>query len=205
MLLYANSLTGTPVLSMQSASPVGQIYSPIVDPDSLKIVAFYLVGPLINREANILDLHSVREYSKYGYVIDSIDELVGKKDVIKLSRIIDLNFALPGLKVETKKGSKLGRVTDFTVTSDDFTVAQIVVRRPLVKSFLDPELIIPRKEILEITDYKIIIKDEEKTIREKAAKEDFVPNFVNPFRKTEQPARAPARTETPDDTNIESA
>ena len=204
MLVYANNLTGTPVLSMQAAGAIGQIYSPVVDPDSLKIVAFYLVGPEVTRTANILDAKSIREYSKYGIVIDSTDELVSKDDIVKLSQIIDLNFALPGLKVETIKGSKLGHITDFTITSEDFTVQQIIVKRPLIKSFLDPELIIPRKEIIEVTDDKVVVKDEEKVIRERAMKEDFVPNFVNPFRKTEQPAHAKVRTKTPADTDTES-
>ena len=49
----------------------------------------------------------------------------------------------------------------------------------------DPELTIPRTEIVEITDYKIIVKDEEKTIKDRAENEDFIPNFVNPFRNQE--------------------
>ena len=32
------------------------------------------------------------------------------------------------------------------------------------------------------TDYKIIVKDEEKVLKRRAEKEDFIPNFVNPFR-----------------------
>ena len=86
----------------------------------------------------------------------------------------------------------------FSVTSEDFTVQQLVVKRPVIKSLLDPELIIPRKEIVEITDYKIIVKDEEKTIKAKAEKEEFVPNFVNPFRKSERDF-APAQTKNPAD------
>ena len=109
-----------------------------------------------------------------------------------------LNFNLIGLKVETKKGSKLGKVSDYTVTDDNFSVQQIIVKRPLIKSFVDPELTIPRKEIVEITDYKIIVKDEEKVIRARAEKEDFIPNFVNPFRKNEQDL-APADTKNPAD------
>lgn len=200
MLVYANNLIGTTVLSMQSASAIGHVHEPIVDPNSFKILAFYLAGPLIDKNTNILDVKSVREYSKFGMVVDSIDELVGKDDIVKLSKIIDLNFFLPGLKVETKRGSKLGRIIDFTVTSDDFNVAQIVVKRPLAKSFLDPELIIPRSEIVEVTDYKVIVKDEEQTIRQKSETTEFIPNFVNPFRKTE-PAHSQAHTKTPDDTD----
>ena len=67
----------------------------------------------------------------------------------------------------------------------------------MFQSFFDSELTIPRSEIVEITDYKIIVRDEEKVIKERALKEDFVPNFVNPFRKTEQPTPAPSHIETP--------
>ena len=202
MLVSANRLIGTPILSMQSANSIGTISAPIVDPDSFKIVAFYLDGPLIDRSANILDVKSIRECSRYGCVVDSIEELIGKDDVVKISKIIDLNFDLINLKVETKKGSKLGHVSDFTITSEDFMIQQIIVRRPLLKSFSDSELTIPRKEIVEVNDYKVIVKDEEKVIKKKAAHEDFIPNFVNPFRTQEQDL-SPVRTKTPADQDTE--
>ncbi len=202
MLVYANRLIGTPILSMQAAAPVGQIYEPIVDPDSLKIIAFYLVGSLVDRNANILDVKSVREYSVMGMVVDSADEFVGREDVIRIEKVVKLNFSLVGLKVETKKGTKLGRVVDFTITSEDFMVQQIIVKRPLVKSFLDPELIIPRREIVEVTDEKLIVKDEEDAIKRKAETTEFIPNFVNPFRKTEQ-VHAKERNQNLDDIDIE--
>lgn len=196
MLVAANKLIGTPILSMQAGGAIGRIIDFIVDPDTLKIIAFRLEGPVINRNSNILDVSSVREYSNFGMVIDDTDELVAPDDVVKISKILELNFSLIGLKVETKKGSKLGKIINFTVTSEDFTVQQLIVKRPAIKSFIDPELTIHRKEIVEITDYKVIVKDEEKILKEKAAKEDFVPNFVNPFRE-QQPDFAPAGTKTP--------
>lgn len=199
MLVYASRLIGTPVLSVQAGGRIAVIAEPIVDPDNLKIIAFKLAGPLIAKSsANILDVRSIREYSNYGIVIDDIDELLEKDDVVKISDVLRLNFALNGLKVETKKGSKLGKIEDYTLTSEDFVVQQLIVKRPIIKSFIDPELTIPRKEIIEITDYKIIVKDEEKTIKIKAEKEEFVPNFVNPFRKSEQDfAPAEAKSEKP--------
>ncbi len=201
MLIAASRLIGTPILSMQATGQIASISSAIVDPVSLKIIGFFLAGPLVNKSpANILDVSSIREYSRYGMVIDSIDELVEPDDVIKISKVLELNFELLDLKVETKKGSKLGKVSDYVVTNDNFTVQQIIVKRPLLKSFMDPELTIPRKEIVEVTDYKIIVKDEEKVIKEKAEKEDFIPNFVNPFRKNEQDL-SPADNQSPADIN----
>ena len=201
MLINSDKLIGTPVLSVQTTDSIGSISAPIINPDNFKIVAFYLSGGVVDKSTNILATSSIREYSKYGMVIDSIEELVEKPDVVKIDKIIDLHFELIGLKVETKKGSKLGKVSGFTFTSDDFTIQQIIVKRPLVKSFVDPELTIHRSEIVEVNDYKIIVKDEEKTIKKKSMNEDFVPNFVNPFR--ESPDFAPADTKTPADKDIE--
>ena len=197
MLVMSSRFVGAPVLSVQAGGPIGKIAGIVVDPNDLKIIAFRLDGPMIDKQQNFLDVRSVREYSSYGFVIDDIDELVGPSDVIKISEILKLNFNLINLKVETKKGSKLGKVQDFTVTSEDFIIQQIIVKRPMIKSLNDPELTISRNEIVEITDYKVIVKDEEKVLKTKAEKEDFVPNFVNPFRNHE-PGFAPADTKTPD-------
>ena len=199
MLVYASRLIGAPILSVQASGKIAEISGIIVDPDTLKILAFKLSGPLVAKtNANLLDIKSVREYSNFGLVIDNIDDLIEKDDVVKIANVLKLNFNLNGLKVETKKGSKLGKVEDYTVTSEDFVVQQLIVKRPIIKSFVDPELTISRKEIVEIDDYKVVVKDEEKVIKEKSTKEDFIPNFVNPFRNHEQDY-VPADTKNPAD------
>lgn len=198
MLVYNSRLIGAPVLSVQAGGAVAEVSSPIVDPDDLSIIALKLAGPLTNASNSILDTKSIREYSELGIAIDSEDELVSESDVLKIEEVLKLNFNLVGLKVETKKGSRLGRIADFTIDSDSFVVQQIVVKRPMIKSFMDPELVIHRREIVEVTDYKVIVRDEEKVIRARASKEDFVPNFVNPFRAHE-PGFAPADMENLDD------
>ena len=183
MLVYASKLIGAPVLSVQAGGQIANISGLIIDPDSLKIVAFRVAGPAVNKNENIMDVSSVREYSNYGFVIDSIEELVGTNDVVKISQVLALNFDLVGLKVVTKKGTRLGKISNYTLTSEDFVVQQIIVKRPVLKSFSDSELTVSRKEIVEIDDYKVVVKDEEKTIKEKSENEDFIPNFVNPFRE----------------------
>lgn len=198
MLVYHSRLIGAPVLSVQAGGAVAKLSDPIVNPDNLKILGFFLAGPMVDATNNILDASSIREYSNYGAVVDNADEFVSREDVVKIKKILALNFDLIGLKVETKKGTHLGKIIDFTATSDNFAIQQIIVKRPTFKSFIDPELTIHRREIVEITDDKVIVKDEEKVLKARAEKEDFVPNFVNPFRNPEQDF-APAQTKTPDD------
>lgn len=186
MLINASRLLGYPILSLHVGGPVAWVYSEIVDPEKLKIVAFYVEGPAIKNDpeaGDIMEASDVREFSNMGMIVDSTDDFVEEGQVKKLDKILALNFSLFGLKVVTKKGTKLGKIADFVVDTDNYMVHQLVVKRPVVKAFLDPELIIPRGEILEIDDYKIVVKDEEEKIRKRATHEDFVPNFVNPFRE----------------------
>lgn len=195
MLIKSQDLNNAPVISVQDASRIATLKEPIIDPDSLKILAFRIIPT--SPEASLLDTKSIREYSRLGVIIDSADEFIGEEDVIRIRDVLSLHFHLIGLRVETKKHTNLGRIVSFTVTDNDFMIQQIIVKRPMIKSLIDPELTIPRGEIIEVTDTKIIVKDEEKTIRERSTKEDFVPNFVNPFR-THEPGFAPADTKTPD-------
>lgn len=186
MLINASRLINYPVLSLHVGGPIAWVDAEIVDPEKLKILAFYVSGPAIQNDpeaGEILESRDVREFSNLGMIVDSVEVFVNPGDVAKLDKVMELNFALVGLKVETKKGTKLGKIIDYVVDSETFMVHQLIVKRPAIKAFLDPELIIPRKEILEVDDYKVIVKDEEEKIRKRAAREDFVPNFVNPFRE----------------------
>lgn len=155
----------------------------IVDPNKLQVTACRVEGPLVGKEAgDLLPMNSVREFSPIGMIVDSIDVLAEENEIIQLQEILKLRFSLNGLKVETKKGTKLGKVEDFVVDTELWQIQQLVVHRPVIKSLIDPELIISRSEIREVNDYKVIVKDEEAKIRAKA-QSDFVPSFVNPFRE----------------------
>ena len=206
MLVNGSGLAGRPVMSLQLGGPVARVVAPVVDPDDLRVIAFVVEGPTIGGDiGNILDVRSVREFSSLGFIIDSADELVEREDVIKIRDVMALNFDPIGLKVETKKGTKLGKIEDYTVDAGSMMVQQLIVRRPLRKSFVDPQLTIARSQIVEVDDYTVTVRDEEDEIREKARTEDFIPNFVNPFRSSGTPApqTAPARTETPADKGTE--
>ena len=202
MLIKNSSLQNFPILSIQDSGRIANIIHSYVNPDNLKIIAFKATGAVGEDGANILDAKSIREYSTLGAVIDSRDEFINSDDVVKIKNVIDLNFDLINLKVVTKRGTRLGHIIDYTITSDNFELRQLIVKRPALKSFLDPELTIPRSEIVEVTDDRIIVKDEEKKIKERAMNEDFVPNFVNPFRKSE-PTPAPSHMKTPADRDTE--
>lgn len=187
MLINGSALANCPVMSLHVGGEIARVTEPIVDPNSLKIIGFKLEGELIRDEVgDILPIRSLREFSRMGMIVDSLDEFVKAEDVIRIRDVLELNFALPGLKVVTKQKAKLGKVVDYTVEVEGWTIQQIIVQRPVMKAFFDPELIISRKQIIEVDDYQVVVKDEHERTKSKIVGDEpaeFIPNFVNPFRE----------------------
>jgi sporulation protein YlmC with PRC-barrel domain len=159
-----------------------------IEEDNLKIIAYVVDGAIIHNDneiGNILDMNDVREISDQCLIINSADVFTKREDVIKFDEIMSLEFNLIGLKVVDQKGKKLGKVVDYTVDSGSFIIYQLIVQRPITSSFFDPQLTINRSQIVEIDDEKITIKHDKQKVRLPKAnsKKDFVPNYVNPFRK----------------------
>ena len=188
MLIEGSKLLKYPILSLHTASRIAEVKSLVIDPNFLKVVAFE-ISAASSRQSLFLEASSVREFSKMGMIVDSDEEFVEKDDVIKLKETIDLGFSLDNMKVVSKKKAMLGRIEDFIINTEDFQIMQLIVKRPIYKALIDPELVIGRSDIHEINDSEIIVKSEEGTIMKKSGTLDFVPNFVNPFKDVKYIAR----------------
>ena len=188
MLIEGSKLLKYPILSLHTASRIAEVKGLVIDPNFLKVVAFE-ISAASSRQSLFLEASSVREFSKMGMIVDSDEEFVEKDDVIKLKETIDLGFSLDNMKVISKKKAMLGRIEDFIINTEDFQIMQLIVKRPIYKALIDPELVIGRSDIHEINDSEIIVKSEEGTIMKKSGTLDFVPNFVNPFKDGKYIAR----------------
>lgn len=188
MLIEGSKLLKYPILSLHTASRIAEVKGLVIDPNFLKVVAFE-ISAVPSKQRLFLEASSVREFSKMGMIVDSDEEFVEKDDVIKLKETIDLGFSLDNMKVVSKKKAMLGRIEDFIINTEDFQIMQLIVKRPIYKALIDPELVIGRSDIHEINDSEIIVKSEEGTIMKKSGTLDFVPNFVNPFKDGKYIAR----------------
>lgn len=188
MLIEGSKLLKYPILSLHTASRIAEVKGLVIDPNFLKVVAFE-INAISSKQRLFLEASSVREFSKMGMIVDSDEEFVEKDDVIKLKETIDLGFSLDNMKVVSKKKAMLGRIEDFIINTEDFQIMQLIVKRPIYKALIDPELVIGRSDIHEINDREIVVKSEEGTIMKKSGTLDFAPNFVNPFKDGKYIAR----------------
>lgn len=170
-----------PVMGLQTGSELARTSKAVIDPRTLEITAYELEGPLLNQQPSLLRVADVREFSDIGMIVDSSDEFVSPDDIVKLGEIYKLQFALVGMPVIDEKNSKLGKVDGYTIETGGFVVQQLSIKRPLLKSFSDAQLLVHRSQITEINDSAIIIHSE--TQPSEPVMQTVRSAYSNPFRK----------------------
>jgi len=186
MLLAGSRLIDAPVMGLQTGGELARTSKAVIDPATLQIVAYEVVGPLLDIHPSLLRIADVREFSDIGLIVDSSDEFVSPDDIIKLGQIYKIHFELEGMRVIDEKKRKLGKIVGYTIETGSFLVEQLNVKRPLLKSLNDTELLVHRTQITEINNDAIVVHSQAKpaepviqTVRSTA--------YVNPFRKPAGP------------------
>lgn len=187
MLLTSDRFLNMPVMSLQTGSEIGRTAREIIDPRNLSIVAYEIEGRTLDQHPSLLRIADVREIGPLGMIVDSSDELVSPSDIILLKQIYEINFLLTNKPVIDEKKHKIGHVIGYTLTANDFMIQQLRVRRPLLRSFGDTELLIHRSQIVKVTDDQVIVKTPEIRHKEPAVQPiNLKQSFENPFRKQQQ-------------------
>lgn len=183
MLVNGTDLIDTPILSLQTGSELARTAKPIINPHNLSVIAYEVTGPHLDHHPSFLRIDDIRELSPIGMIIDSSEEFVQMDDIIKLKDIYELRFELVHKQVLDEHRHKVGKVIDYNLEAGGFVIQQLSVKRPLLKSFNESELLIHRSQVIEVTDHAIVIhsKTENKKALPKASTA-----YVNPFRQTRQ-------------------
>lgn len=188
MLLLAEKLKLNPVMSLQTGAEIARVQEAIIDPGVLDVVAYRLSGSRLEHDNTILLTRDIREVGAIGLIIDSAEELVSLDDVIKVKKLTELNFQLVGLSAVDDQKHKLGKIYDYTIDPFTFTIHQLHVRRPLLKSLQTSDLIISRKQIIEINNKSVVVKSA--TAEEKPVPAAVTGAFINPFKNATPPNSA---------------
>lgn len=180
MLLPLDRLLQTSVMSLQTGAELARIKHVLVDPRDLTIVAYELEGHNLDQRPSYLRPIDARELSQMGFIVDSSDEFVGPDDVIRIQEVIGFGFELIGLDVIDDHKKKLGKVVSYAIDSGSFSVQQLSVKRPLLKSFGEAELLIGRTQIIEVSDTTVKVA----STSDKESAVSPLRELSNPFRST---------------------
>ncbi len=159
MLLMSGSLKDQPILSLHLGVPVGRAIEPIINPHNLKILGWWCQEKGA-RGRSILLAEEVRERLDRGLAVNDESAFAQPDELARHREILDIKFELIGKAVKTKR-SKLGKVSDYAFDSEGLFVQKLYVARSFLKGLSKNALIIDRRQIIEITDDYILVRDTE--------------------------------------------
>lgn len=189
MLLSINRILGAPVMSLQTGQPLGRLSAPIIDPYTLRIVAFYVEGPRLDFSPAVLFVDDIREFGRLGAIVDSVDNIMSTDGLVRLNEIISYNFTLNRILVVDDNKRKLGKVSGYVIDPLNFEIRQLQVRPSVFRSLSTAELLVNRSQIIKVEPTKITVKAPtvQQPVRKATTADDsrriLNPEFDNPFRK----------------------
>ena len=184
MILLGSAVLNAEIFSIPTGGKVARTTRAIINPANLQIIAFEVSGPLVQQHPALMLLSDVRELSNMGFIVDDIDQFIVPTDVVRVNDIYQLKFDIIGKLVLDEKRHKLGKVIDFTIDTTQFLIMQLSVKRPLLRSFNDTEILVHRSQIIEINNDSIVVHSQAKAPEPEL--HEVVGSYINPFRKPKQ-------------------
>ncbi len=158
MLQLSASLLNKSVLSLRTSAPVATIIGPIINPDNLKVEGFYCQDRF-DKQQLVLLCQDIRDVLPQGYVVNDHDVLAEPEELVRLQKVMELDFQLIGKPVVTLSKVKVGKVSDYAVETETMFIQKIYVAQSILKSLTGGSLSVDRTQINEITPRRIIIND----------------------------------------------
>jgi hypothetical protein len=153
-----------PLLSIRTASRIGTVTEPIINPHNLHIDGFFCKITRSTKPLILLDM-SVRELSPAGLITNEHNDLSEPEDLVRLQPILKLQFKLLGKPVICGK-KKLGKVAEYAVDKDSLFIQKLYVQPPVWQSLNQSRLIIGRQSVLEVTNSYVRVSGTEQKVSE---------------------------------------
>lgn len=159
MLILVSQIQDAPILSIRNGHPVAVAGKMLVDADKLEVAAVFCKSPGWRGENHVLLLRDIREYSRSGIIIDSLEDIEDIGEIIRLGDVVERDYQIIGKPVVTEGGTKLGKVEDYSVDSISNTIQKLYIKPSLLKNLMVNNLMVDRAHILKADDNQIIVSD----------------------------------------------
>jgi sporulation protein YlmC with PRC-barrel domain/uncharacterized protein YunC (DUF1805 family) len=159
MLILASQIQDAPILSIRNGHPVAMAGKMLINADRLEVAAVFCKSPGWRGDNHVLLLRDIREYSRSGIIIDSLEDIEDIGEIIRLGDVMERNYQINGKPVVTESGHKLGKVEDYSVDTVTNNIQKIYIKPSLLKNLMVNNLVIDRSNILKADDNQITVSD----------------------------------------------
>lgn len=150
MLIDLESTVGLPVGSLEESKLVSKVKKTIFDPSQRKIIGF-IVAKYFFQPQRAIAFSDVIAVDHEAVVIQSEDDIVETKDVVKIAKLHRYRYDLIGSRVYGKNGKRIGKVVGAICEATTGGLVRIFVQNVLTKMAFDDE------DIAKITMEKVTV------------------------------------------------
>jgi sporulation protein YlmC with PRC-barrel domain len=158
MNVLAHDIQNMPVISLQTGDTVATLQLPVIDMGTLKVAAFRCEA-LSSGRSMVLLPRDIRQFATDGLLIDNEDELSEPHDLVRLSQLLKQDFNPIGKAVVTDMGRRLGTIENYALDLEHHHIQTIIVKPPMLRSWLGSNLTIDRVQIVDVTPKKVVVRD----------------------------------------------
>lgn len=158
MIFLNSDLKNKSIFSLELGDDVAMVDEAIISPADLKIVAFKVRGPELKYQA-VVFTDDIREVHPEGFVVDGMKNIVPfDANLIRLQQVLKLNFDIYKLIVENGDGKKIGSISEYAFSSDDFQINRLYIKpKGLKDKLIDKTIVAARGQIVKLSNKRIIL------------------------------------------------
>ncbi|HIA92069.1 TPA: hypothetical protein EYO12_03060 [Candidatus Saccharibacteria bacterium] len=159
MLILNTQLLPRSIISIHASSPVAFAKHVVINPHNLTISGFFVDYARLAGQHPVLISQDIRQITPKSFVINHEEDITPVEELIRFSKVAELNYELLGKEVRTESKKKVGSVDEYVIQADGMVIYNLHVNKPVWKSLTGGARIINRSQIVEVTDSTIIVKD----------------------------------------------
>jgi len=145
---------GLPIISEQAEGQVASMKEVLINPESGGILAIGLIG-----SPKVISICDVRKWDLSGIKITDETAIIDRSELFKLSQFHPAETKVFAKEVVQENGTSLGLVHDFVFDTDIGQLTQLYVVKKTFIFFTVEKRIINYREIVEIKQDEVIVKD----------------------------------------------
>lgn len=168
MQVLASKIIGRWVIDRSHARPLGEVAQLYLDPKQLRI-AYYKISTPGERTARLLRADQA-DLQESLLTVGSENSLGERDDFLRDQALLDNPCLLLGWRVIDRNKKRIGRVSDYSLSSTSSKVDRLIVGVPLWQRFFTPERIISSQQIYDVDVSKklIVIKHDQSPLKTRA-------------------------------------
>jgi len=128
MFIEAKKLIGLPVAATDTQSKVGEIRQVLIDPENGRLLGFLVATGELFGPRKVLSVIDIKEWDPNGIVVTSIENLIGKSEIVRIKEILKQKVFILGMKAVTESGKSLGKVEDILLDTDTECVVKYYLK-----------------------------------------------------------------------------